>query len=96
MSLYSYLKTKSSLPTAKDTGLGETTTKEANAAGQRVLTEQSQCTGGSQTQGGGNFTPHSVKKEEQLLVATLQNTAMPLLVSRLLEKQALLSAVFFT
>ena len=42
----------SSLPTAKDTGLGETTTKEANTAVQQVLMEQSQCTGGPQTQSG--------------------------------------------
>ena len=45
---------KSFLPTTKDTGLhvGETTTKEANMTVQRVLTKQSQCTGGPQTQSG--------------------------------------------
>ena len=52
MALLRYSKTKSSIPTAKDTGLGETTTKDANTAVQRVLTEQSQCTGAPQTQSG--------------------------------------------
>ena len=33
----------------KDTGLGETTTKEANAAVQRVLTKQPQPTGSTHT-----------------------------------------------
>ena len=46
MALLRFLKPKSSLPSATDTGLGETTTKEANAAVERVLQEQSQPTGG--------------------------------------------------
>jgi len=46
MALLRFLKPKSSLPSATDTGLGETTTKEANAAVGRVLQEQSQPTGG--------------------------------------------------
>ena len=49
MALLRYLKPKSSHPAAKDTGLDETTTKEANAAVQRVLTEQPQPTGGTRT-----------------------------------------------
>jgi len=55
-----------------DTGLGETTTKEANAAVERVLQEQSQPTG--------KFTPRSAMSREQLLGATLQNTATLLLL----------------
>ena len=45
MTLLRFLKPKSFLLTAKDIGLGETSTKEANAAVQRVLTEQPQPTG---------------------------------------------------
>ena len=49
MALLRYLKPKSSLPTAKDTGLGKKTTKEANAAIRQVVTEQPQPTGGTRT-----------------------------------------------
>ena len=47
--LLRYLKPKSSQSTAKDTGLGKTTMKEANAAVQRVLLEQPQPIGGTCT-----------------------------------------------
>ena len=81
MALLRYLKTKSSLPTPEDTGLGETTTKEANTAVQRVLTEQSQHTGGPQTQcGTRKMKLYTSFSEEQRAVigryaAELSNTA---------------------
>ena len=49
MALLRYFKPTSSLPRAKDTGLGEapTCTKQANAVVQRVLTKQLWSTGGT-------------------------------------------------
>ena len=40
MALLKYFKSLSSLPSAKDTKIGETATKEANAAVSRVLAEK--------------------------------------------------------
>ena len=40
MALLKYFKSSSSLPSAKDTKVGETVTKEANAAVSRVLAEK--------------------------------------------------------
>lgn len=42
MALLRYFKNSSSLPSAKDTGIGETATKEANAAVSRELAKQQQ------------------------------------------------------
>ena len=40
MALLKYFKISSSLPSAKDTGIGEMATKEANAAVSRMLAEK--------------------------------------------------------
>ena len=79
MALLKHSKHRSSFPTAKDTGLGEATTKEANAAVQRVHTEQPLRTVGRRKR---KLKPRLAMSREPLLAATLQNTAtLPLLRS---------------